>query len=760
MPLETADALIDALRGRPILRPGQFDELIRQHAPAQPDTQALARTLIRLGWLTLYQARKLLAGRADELVVGQYVILDKLGEGGMGRVYKATQLSLERVVALKVVRTDLVNNATALKRFRREVRAAADFRHPNIVSVFDADQVGDRHFLAMEFIEGADLNRLVHDRGPLPIPMACSFVRQAALGLQHAHDRGVVHRDIKPSNLLVAGDPKGEFTPRNVVKVLDMGLARIRSDAADQMSTELTRTGTVIGTPDFMSPEQAKNSSAVDHRSDLYSLGCTLYFLLTGDVPFPKGSPLEKLLQHQMDPPRSVGELRSDVPSEVATIVHTLLAKQPEDRFQSSAALAHALEPWCATGGPTVTAPASPPPAEAVDPSSLTLETEPEDPFDFTHPEAAHTPRSARRTPPPLPSRAAEKQSGPWPWVLALGAVFLVFLMVGAITTAVLLGGRKKPDDPPAKSAPPRQDPPRPAPPRAKADPPPAKDLEAIDKYLPNDAVAVIVFDLAAWQASPAARQHVLAPLAERLAEFKKATEVDLLTATERVVVGLGADNAGGDVVVLQGRSLVTPRLTDGVKAMPGVAAEPAWDGGPDLYRLGDTYAAATETSVILSSERGRAADAIKKRGGGERTKFVDPTVERGLEYAQVRPFAVFATLGLRQGWAQYIPGAAKLNFIAAGVTFEERWMALHTHADETEPGKAAEVQKEFGRLLAEQAQKANPTDLRLQRIADLLLAAEPARGPFAKGRRTHLVAYVPNWRLADWFAPFFPKAG
>ena len=236
----------------------------------------------------------------------------------------------------------------------------------------------------MEFIDGVDLARLVKDQGPLPIPVACSYIRQAALGLQLAHNQGIVHRDIKPSNLLVACDDKRQYGLRNQVKILDMGLARMQGDdgAGDNGSTDLTRTGTVVGTPDFMSPEQAKNSSQVDHRSDLYSLGCTTYFLLTGDVPFPNGSPLEKLLQHQMDQPRSVQLVRMDVPSEVATIVHCLLAKKPDQRFQSAAAIANALEPWC-KGDATPIRPATVLVAEAADPASATLETPDGDPFDF-----------------------------------------------------------------------------------------------------------------------------------------------------------------------------------------------------------------------------------------------------------------------------------------------------------------------------------------------------------------------------------------
>jgi eukaryotic-like serine/threonine-protein kinase len=462
MPLAALHPLVEALRGRPILGPDRFAELESVHAPAHPEPPALARRLVQLGWLTPYQARKLIAGRGDELFVGQYLILDKLGEGGMGRVYKAVQLSLNRPVALKVVRAQLLSNATALRRFRREVKAAAGLRHPNIVSVFDADRVGDRHFLAMEYIEGPDLARLLKERGALPISVACAYVRQAALGLQHAHERGIVHRDIKPANLLVTGNDAGQFTARNLVKILDMGLARFTRTDPDSFATDLTRVGTVIGTPDYMSPEQARNSSAVDHRSDLYSLGCTFYHLLTGELPFPRGTPVEKLLQHQSDPPRPVRQLRPEIPPELATVVHCLLAKEAKERFQSAAALAHALEPWSVGGGQSAYNPRPVPRAEAVDPSSAGLETDPNDPFNFdTAP--ALTPVETER--PPAPAGPGDRRIKPWVWVVALTTLFIVFFLVGAAGAALLFGGRSAPEAPspghqtPAKSTPGRSAP-------------------------------------------------------------------------------------------------------------------------------------------------------------------------------------------------------------------------------------------------------------------------------------------------------------
>jgi serine/threonine-protein kinase len=763
MPLDTVDSLIESLRGRPILQPDQFAQLAREYAPASKDTQDLARTLIRLRWLTVYQAKKLVSGKADELIVGPYVILDKLGEGGMGRVYKAMQLSLGRVVALKVVRGQLLKNEVALKRFQREVRAAAKLKHPNIVTVFDADTVGDRHFLVMEYIAGTDLAKLVKDRGPLPVGMACAIVRQAALGLQSAHDAGFVHRDIKPSNLLIASDSKGQFTVRSAVKILDMGLARLSADdpAGDNISTELTRTGTVIGTPDFMSPEQAKNSSAVDHRSDLYSLGCTFYYLLTGDAPFPNGTPLEKLLQHQMDPPRPVQLIRLEIPPEVSTIVHTLLAKRPEERFQSGAAIAHALEPWCLEGPTSTTAPAIVPKAEAVDPTSATIETTAHDPFDFGSAHDADTPEAIRRPPPtPKPTR---RKPDRFPW-LVIGAVVLVMAIIaGAIAIGVNSGSHKT-EPSPGSQEPPKNDPPKPPPKTAKNDPPPVRDLEVIEKYLPNDSAVAIVFDIKQWQAFEPAKQYVLMPLAEKLAGFHRSTGVDLMSVVERVIIAVGEDDKS--VIVLQGRGLVTPRLLDGAKTWPGVTTEPAWPGGPELYVLGqksgtgEAFAATSETCVIISPHRDRIVDALEKREGKKRTKFDDVTLERGLEYAHARPFAAFATMGLRTGWARTQPAAGRLTFVAVGVFFDEKGMHSHTLADDPEVTKVADLQKAFAKMLEDKANESKPPDVRVQRIADLLANAQPSKLPMPGVRRTHLMNLVPYRKLEEWFAPFFGKVG
>jgi serine/threonine protein kinase len=288
-----------------------------------------------------------------------YTILEQLGQGGMGVVYKARQHAPDRLVALKVLARDQLRHPDALRRFGREVEAAMRLSHPNIVLVYEADQAGGLHYLVMEYVAGTDLKCLVEQNGALPVARACDFARQAALGLQHAHERGLVHRDIKPANLMVTRPSRaGEeptpsrsglsaallLAPGAVVKVLDMGLARVHQVSEyDDSLTTLTRAGTFMGTPDYMAPEQWEDAHSADIRADLYSLGCTLYFLLTAEVPFPGGTLVQKLDRHRKETPVPVERLRPDVPPGLAAVVRRLLAKDPAERYRSPAAVADAL---------------------------------------------------------------------------------------------------------------------------------------------------------------------------------------------------------------------------------------------------------------------------------------------------------------------------------------------------------------------------------------------------------------------------------
>jgi serine/threonine protein kinase len=263
----------------------------------------------------------------------------------MGRVYKARHVRLGRVVALKLIAPDRLTHPQAVERFFREARAAAQLAHPNIVVAYDADQAGDTPYFAMEFVEGTDLARLVRQVGRLSVAQACDYARQVALGLQHAHECGLVHRDIKPSNIMVAARPSADG--RELVKILDLGLARLGSPLAATDRGRLTQDGAVMGTPDYLAPEQAVDSHRADIRADIYSLGCTLYHLLAGHPPFPEASLAQKLLWQQQAEPTSIDQLRPDVPPGLAAVLRQMMAKQPEKRFPTPAAVATALAPFC-----------------------------------------------------------------------------------------------------------------------------------------------------------------------------------------------------------------------------------------------------------------------------------------------------------------------------------------------------------------------------------------------------------------------------
>jgi len=265
----------------------------------------------------------------------RYRVLKALGRGGMGTVYLAEHKVMKRTVALKVIRPELTARPEAVERFRREVQAAARLTHPNIVASHDAEQVGDCLFLAMEYVEGTDLTHWLQTHGPLPVAEACDYVRQAALGLQHAHEQGMVHRDLKPQNLM--------RTAAGQVKVLDFGLARLVELAQEGG----TASGIVLGTPDYMAPEQANEAHGADIRADVYSLGCTLYHLLAGQVPFPGGGIMDKLRRLAQEQPEPLGRLRPELPAALVGMVEWMMAKDPAQRPQTPAEVAGALAPWC-----------------------------------------------------------------------------------------------------------------------------------------------------------------------------------------------------------------------------------------------------------------------------------------------------------------------------------------------------------------------------------------------------------------------------
>jgi serine/threonine protein kinase len=267
--------------------------------------------------------------------VGHYVITGKLGQGGMGEVYKAWHVRLQREVAIKFLLPTVGSGSFGVQRFLQEMAALGQLDHPHIVRATDAGEWQGRHYLVMEFLDGLNVNSLIKTTGPVSLANACAIVGQAASGLQYVYERGQVHRDLKPSNLFC--------TRTGVVKILDLGLVRLQGDGPESV---LTRPGEVMGTYDYMAPEQARDAHAVDIRADLYSLGCTFYFVLTGRPPFAGLAAPTKLLAHAQQPPPSMAASRPDVPAALLAIVERLLAKQPADRFPTPAALIAGLQPW------------------------------------------------------------------------------------------------------------------------------------------------------------------------------------------------------------------------------------------------------------------------------------------------------------------------------------------------------------------------------------------------------------------------------
>lgn len=389
MALATLASFVTGIIDSQVLDAAQCDEVRRLQADAE-NPRELAQMLLQRDWLTAFQINQIFQGKGAALTLGPYVLLERVGEGGMGQVYRARQKLLNRIVALKVIRKECLSNPKVTLRFLREIRAAGQLSHPHIVRAYDADQVDGTYYIAMEFIDGVDLAKMVKDNGPLPVRQACEYIRQAALGLQHAFERDMVHRDIKPANILVTKavssdrrrssgavlrpfellakhpssgmikrlDPALHY-PFGIVKILDMGLARSTSVYTNDIATNLTQVGCVMGTPEFIAPEQARDSHTSDIRADLYSLGCTLYFLLTGQPPFPDGTLTEKLLQHQFNEADPVDVVRSAalveraapvavtpdrVPAAVDALLRKLLAKDPDERFQTPNELAAELQ--------------------------------------------------------------------------------------------------------------------------------------------------------------------------------------------------------------------------------------------------------------------------------------------------------------------------------------------------------------------------------------------------------------------------------
>jgi serine/threonine protein kinase/Leucine-rich repeat (LRR) protein len=337
-PSMTPRALIEGLSLSGLLPPTDVKELVRSHPPESSSVEEMARSLVDSKKLTAYQVSLLCEGRWKGLVLAEYTILNRIGAGGMGQVFLAVHRRMDRIVALKVLPKETTASADAIRRFHHEVKAAAKLSHANIVTAHDAGEQEGVHYLVMEYIEGTDLSRLVKEQGPLPVDKATDCILQAARGLEYAHRRGIIHRDIKPGNLLM--------NTEGVVKVLDMGLARMQllsEGGGDASPSEITRTGTVMGTADYTAPEQSVDAASVDRRADVYSLGCTLYFLLTGKPVYSGGNSMQRFLAHRESPIPSLRAARPEVTEALDRVFQRMVAKKPEDRFASMVAVIEAL---------------------------------------------------------------------------------------------------------------------------------------------------------------------------------------------------------------------------------------------------------------------------------------------------------------------------------------------------------------------------------------------------------------------------------
>ena len=370
---ENRAQLIELLRLSKLLTPDQFAVALSEK-PADAEPRTLARAWVKRDLLSRWQAQQLLAGRHQLLIDDRYQLVERIGRGGMASVYRAIDTRTGRTVALKILSKQRLKDPHTLARFRREVQLAAALSHPNIAASIDSGSVGQTHYLVMEYVDGRDLGAWLDEFGQLPIDWACECIRQAALGLAYGHSQGLVHRDIKPDNILVCA---GTIERPPSVKLLDLGLARMDGveTSVETDQTRMTQTGQIMGTPDYIAPEQAKNTKAADIRADIFSLGCTLFKLLTGQVPFGGSNAMEKLAARFADEPPLASSIRPEVPLPLDLVLKRMLARNPDDRYQTPAELADALAPFALTGGAGDSALALP--AVATETSTLEADEDP-----------------------------------------------------------------------------------------------------------------------------------------------------------------------------------------------------------------------------------------------------------------------------------------------------------------------------------------------------------------------------------------------
>jgi serine/threonine protein kinase len=336
----TSDAFLGLVRQSGLIEPDRLDASLEQRYPVgqlPSEPKELATVLIRDGLLTSFQAHELLQGKFRGFTFGKYKVLERLGCGRNSNVFLCEQLTMRRKVVLKILPLAKAENPVALARFDREARAAGALHHPNIVHTYDSGQQQDLHFLVMEYVDGSNLQEIVEKFGPMAVDRAAAYMRQTAVGLQHLHQTGLIHRDIKPANILL--------DRRGIVKILDLGLARFFQDHKDLLTQQYDPKA-ILGTADYVSPEQAFHGQAVDTRTDVYSLGATFYFLLAGRPPFAGKAVAQKLLYQLTKDPIPLRTVRPEIPEKLAAVVEKMMAKDRDRRHQDAAAIVAALTPW------------------------------------------------------------------------------------------------------------------------------------------------------------------------------------------------------------------------------------------------------------------------------------------------------------------------------------------------------------------------------------------------------------------------------
>jgi serine/threonine protein kinase len=339
---------------------GQFQAEVPAH---KASVRQFCRWLVQRGHLTQYQAALIENGYADNFFLDQYKILERIGKGRMAGVYRAVHTTTNQVVAIKVLPPSRSKDQESLTRFQREARLATQLNHPMLVRAFDSGEAGGLHYLVMEHLEGETLDKILKERGRLSVVEAARIGFLAAMGLQYLNDKGMVHRDIKPGNLMLTPGPStGENTLRSRVKIMDLGQGLDSASTGRANHVELTNDGVILGTPEYVAPEQARNSHQADIRSDIYSLGCTLYHALTGRPPFREANPVQLILKHTTEAPRSLRERQAEIPESLNQIVLKMLAKDPAQRYQKPSQVADALKVHLST---------EPDPVKSTDPAEL-----------------------------------------------------------------------------------------------------------------------------------------------------------------------------------------------------------------------------------------------------------------------------------------------------------------------------------------------------------------------------------------------------